>query len=306
MTRYLVTRLLWALVVLWAVLTLTFATVFMSPVDPARSYAGSRAPAEVVEQVRVDMGLDQPLAVQYGRYVGRVVRGDLGESYATGTPVTEALASAMPATIELAVAAILVEVVLGLSLGVAAALWHRGAVDRGVLGATLLGVATPPFVLGILLLYVFAFELGWFPIGGRGSPEHLVMPALTVGVAGAAWLARMVRSSVLTVLEEDHVTFARAKGLRPRSVLAWHVLRNAAGPAVTLIGLDIGVFLGGVLVVEQVFDWPGIGQLAWRAISYNDIPVVMGAVLVAATCVTLVNLVADLVNAALDPRVRLR
>ena len=181
---------------------------------------------------------------------------------------------------------------------------------KGVLAAaafslvfSLLGIVIPAFVLGFLLLYFLAFKLDWFPLGGSGSFSHLDLPALTLGIAGAAWYARMLRSTTLNILSEDYVRMARAKGLSERIVVYRHVMRNAIGPIITMIGLDVGIFLGGVLVIERVFAWPGIGEQAWRAVTFNDIPMVMGTVLVAAFFVVIFNLLADLANAIIDPRV---
>jgi len=303
MVAYLLRRLGWTVVVLWAIATLTFGAIFLSPIDPARSYAGARAPTQVVEHFRVELGLDRPIYVQYERYLRRVLRGDLGVSFETEKPVLRSILDALPNTVVLAFAALVVQIVVGVPLGLLAALRRGRAPDRIVLALSLFGVATPTFVLGVLLLYFFAFRLGWFPLGGSGSFSHLVLPALTLGVAGAAWYARMLRSATLNILAEDYVRMARAKGLPERLVISRHVLRNAISPIVTMVGLDFGVFLGGVLVIEKVFGWPGIGQQAWLAINYNDIPMVMGTVLVAAFFVTFFNLVADLVNAAIDPRV---
>jgi peptide/nickel transport system permease protein len=302
--RYVLKRLGWTLVVLWAIVTLTFAATFLSPIDPARSYAGLRASPEAVEQVREDFGLDDPVYAQYVRYLGRILQGDLGRSFATDEPVLDAIADRLPETLELALGAAIVQLALGIPLGLVAALRHGTGTDSAILALSLLGVVVPTFVLGFLLLYFFAFKLGWFPLGGSGSLRHLVLPAVTLGVAGAAWYARMLRSTALNILSEDYVRTARAKGLPERLVVRRHVLRNSVGPIIAMIGLDIGVFLGGVLVIERVFAWPGIGDQAWRAITFNDVPVVMGTVLVTAFFVTLLNLIADLVNAWLDPRVR--
>jgi len=304
MIRYAARRIAWTVVVLWAIVTLTFGATFLSPIDPARSYAGLRASQQVIEQVREDFGLDDPLYAQYFRYLGRIFQGDLGRSFATDEPVREAIAGRLPETALLALAAAIVQISIGVPLGLLAALKRRTVVDRAILSFSLLGVVTPTFVLGFLLLYFFAFKLGWFPLGGSGSFGHLVLPALTLGVAGAAWYARMLRSTTLNILSEDYVRMARAKGLQERVVVLRHVLRNALGPIIAMIGLDIGVFLGGVLVIERVFAWPGIGDQAWRAITFNDIPMVMGTVLFAAFFVTLFNLLADLTNAAIDPRVK--
>lgn len=304
MARYALRRFLWTIVVLWAILTLTFGATFLSPIDPARSYAGLRATDQVVENVREEFGLDDPLYVQYWRYLSRTVQGDLGRSFATDQPVREAIVDRMPETLLLAVAAAIVQLAIGIPLGLIAALNWRTPIDRGILVFSLLGVVMPSFVLGFLLLYFLAFKLGWFPLGGSGSFHHLILPAFTLGIAGAAWYARMLRSTVLNILSEDYVRMARAKGLSERIVVGRHILRNAISPIITMVGLDIGIFLGGVLVIERVFAWPGIGDQAWRAITFNDVPMVMGTVLFAAFFVTVFNLLADLVNAAVDPRVQ--
>lgn len=304
MGRYVLKRLAWTLVVLWAILTLTFGAVFLSPIDPARAYAGQRAPDAVVEQVRERFALDDPLPTQYARYMKRAATGDLGESFFTGRPVLESILDRLPKTMFLAFAAVVVALAIGLPLGLIAALKRGSAVDRSILVFSLLGVVTPAFVLGFLLLYFLAFKLGWFPLGGSDSFMHVVLPALTLGLAAAAWYARMFRSSVLSILSEDYIRNARAKGLPEHDVVVRHVLPNSISPIITMVALDVGTFLGGVLVIEKVFGWPGIGDQAWRAISSNDIPMVMGTVVVAAFFITLFNLVADLVNAAIDPRTK--
>jgi peptide/nickel transport system permease protein len=306
MARYALKRVGWTLVVLWAIVTLTFGATFLSPIDPARSYAGLRASQETVERVREEFGLDDPLPAQYVRYLGRIVRGDLGNSFSTDENVRSAIFDRLPDTALLALAAAIVGLGLGVPLGLAAALRRGGALDRAILVFSLTGIVVPSFVLGFLLLYFLAFKAGWFPLGGSGSFGALVLPAVTLGVASAAWYARMLRSTTLNILSEDFVRLARAKGLSERLVIGRHVLRNAVSPVIAMVGMDVGVFLGGVLVIERVFAWPGIGDQAWRAITFNDVPMVMGTVLVAAFFVTLFNLVADLVNAAIDPRVSYR
>jgi peptide/nickel transport system permease protein len=200
--------------------------------------------------------------------------------------------------------AIIVQIGLGVPLGLIAALRRGEVADKGILVFSLIGVVIPSFVLGFLLLYIFAFKLGWFPLGGSGSVSNLVLPALTLGVAGAAWYARILRSTVLNILGEDYIGFARAKGLSEWIIVWRHILRNAISPLITMIALDFGVFLGGVLVIEKVFAWPGIGLQAWQAIQFNDVPMVMGTVLIAAFFITMLNLVADVVNAYVDPRIR--
>jgi peptide/nickel transport system permease protein len=304
MIRYIAGRLGWAVLVVIAITMITFGVTFLSPVDPARLFAGLRATHQQYEIARQQLGLNHPIYVQYVLYVERLLHGNLGQSYSTGEPVLSLVLSRLPATLELAAAGLLVEVVIGLPLGFIAALKWQGPADRVVLTGSLLGVVVPQFVLGFVLLYLFAYKIPLFPLGATDSLPALVLPALALGLPGAAWYARMVRSSVLNVLGEDFVRNSRAKGLSEWNVVGRHVLRNSVGPAVIMIGLDFGIFLGGVLVVEQVFGWPGIGQQAWNAITANDIPVVLGTVIVAATAVVIFNLVADIVNALLDPRIK--
>jgi peptide/nickel transport system permease protein len=304
MWRYIATRLAWTLVVLWTILTVTFLATFLSPIDPARSYAGLRASDREIAQVRQEFGLDRPVWIRYERYLGRVAHGDLGTSYSTNQRVLASILDRFPTTLLLALAAGVVQTTLGIIFGMTAAFRRGRFLDRALLGFSLLGVVTPSFVLGFLLLYFLAFKLKLFPLGGNESFSALVLPALTLGIPGAAWYARMLRSSVLNILEEDYVRMAYAKGLPTRVIVIRHVLRNAIGPLIAMIGADIGVFLGGVLVIERVFDWPGIGLQAWRAITFNDVPLVMGTVLFGAFVVTLFNLAADLTNAIIDPRIR--
>jgi peptide/nickel transport system permease protein len=304
MARYIVIRLGWTVVVLWAIATLTFAATFLSPIDPAKSFAGLRATNQQIQVVRHEFGLDRPIYVQYVKYLGRLVRGNLGTSYEYGSSVGQMVMSALPKTALLAFSALIVELAIGLPLGLIAGLNRGRLIDRIVLIGTLLGVVVPSFVLGFVLLYLLAYKLGWFPLGGSDSFSALILPAFTLGVAGGAWYARMLRSTVLNIIGEDYVRLARAKGLSERVVIGRHVLRNAVSPIIAMIALDLGVFLGGVLVIERVFAWPGIGLQAWEAIEFNDIPVVMGTVLIAAAFIVLLNLLADLVNAFIDPRVR--
>src|ERR1700727_1407042 len=304
MPPYIVGSLGWAVVVVFAMTVITFGVTFLSPVDPARLYAGIRASHREYELARRTLGLNQSVIVQYLRYLGRLLHGNLGNSFSTGESVRSLVLGRLPATLELAAAGLLIEVVIGLPLGfLAATRWH-GPADRAVLTGSLLGVVVPQFVLGFVLLYLFAYKIPLFPLGASASLPALVLPALALGLPGAAWYARMVRSSVLNVLGEDFVRNSRAKGLSEWRVMRRHVLRNSVGPAITMIALGFGIFLGGVLEVEQVFGCPGIGQQAWNAISDKDIPVVLGTIIVATTAVVIFNLVADIANALLDPRVR--
>jgi peptide/nickel transport system permease protein len=304
MRSYVLRRLGWTVVVVWCIVTVTFTATQLSPVDPARAFVGGRATTAQLEQTRRDLGLDRSLPVQYARYVSHVVRGDLGQSIATGASVGESLVDRAPRTALLAIAALILQVVIGVPLGILAALRHRQLTDRFVLAGSLIGVVVPSFVLGFLLLYVFAYKLSWFPLGGTDRPSAIVLPALTLGLAGAGWYARMTRAAFLEIRSTEYVRLARAKGLPARLVVGRHMLRNAASPLITMGALDLGVFVGGVLVIERVFAWPGIGDQAWRAISVNDVPLILGTVLTVALAVTLLNLIADVVNAFIDPRIR--
>jgi len=204
------------------------------------------------------------------------------------------------------VGAIVCELLLGLTMGLIAAVKRGTATDQALMISSFIGVSAPQFVVGLLLLYVFAVRLGWFPIGGYGTWRHLVLPALTLGLLGAGWYARMMRSSMIDVLRQDYIRTARAKGLSARAVVLGHALPNAILPIVAMIGIDIGIFMGGIVVVESVFGWPGIGQLAWQAIQRVDIPIIMGVTLVSALAIVLGNLLADIVAPFIDPRIKLR
>jgi peptide/nickel transport system permease protein len=259
-----------------------------------------------VASIRTQLGLDQPLPVQYGRYLGRLVQGDLGRSYLQRAEVSELIASRLPASLVLMAAGIAAELVIGLSMGIAAAVRRGRPADQALMFTSFVFVSAPQFVVGILLLYVFAVRLGWFPIGGYGSAAHVVLPALTLGVIGAGWYGRIMRSSLIDVLGQDFVRTARAKGLTRWRVLFRHALPNAILPIVAMVGIDIGLFMSGIVVVESVFGWPGVGQLTWQAIQRVDIPIIMGVTLVSAGFIVAGNLLADLVAPLIDPRIRLR
>jgi peptide/nickel transport system permease protein len=306
MALYLARRLGQALFILLGITLVTYLLLHLLPADPVRQIAGRSATPEVVESIRRQLGLDLPLWQQYLRYLGRLLQGDLGRSYAQKTEVTTLVLSRLPATLQLMAGAIAVELLIGLPLGILAAAKRGRPVDRALMVASLTVVSAPQFVVGILLLYVFAVRLGWFPIGGYGSLAHLVLPALTLGLLGGGWYARMTRSAMLDVLRQDYITTARAKGASSARILLVHAFRNAALPIIAMIGLDIGIFMSGAVVVESVYGWPGIGQLVWQAIQLVDIPVIVGVTVVAACFIVLGNLLADLVAPFVDPRIRLR
>ena len=297
-------RLVQAALILLGVALITFLLLHYLPADPAALIAGRSASAAMIANVRHQLGLDMPLPVQFWRYLSGLLQGDLGRSYVQRSEVMTLIAARIPATLVLMVAGILVEVALGLTLGIVAAVRRNGLVDRLVMMLAFVGVSSPQFVVALLLLYVFAAMLGWFPMSGYGSPAHIVLPALTLGLLGAGWYARMVRSAMIDVLNQDYVRTARAKGLSNARVVLRHALPNALLPIVAMIGIDIGQFMGGVVVVEAVYGWPGIGQLAWQAIQQVDVPIIMGVTLVSSLAIVLGNLLADVVAPALDPRIR--
>jgi peptide/nickel transport system permease protein len=304
MTRYIAQRLLHAIPVLFGVSLITFLLTYLLPADPARMYAGPNASVETVNSIRHQLGLDRPFYEQYMLYIGRVLTGDLGFSYKLQMPVIDAILSRFPYTLQLMLAGIFFELLIGLPLGLISALRQGTWMDRGAMLFTFFAVAAPPFWLGLILLSFAAFRAGLFPLGGAGTPWHLVLPAFAAGMGGAAWYARLMRSAALDVVRADYVRTARAKGL-PEGAVVWrHVLRNAILPIITLIGLDIPWFLSGVVLIEAVFAWPGMGKLAVDAIRNVDVPLILGTVLFTALVVVVSNIVTDLVYAVVDPRIR--
>ena len=306
MAAYLARRLLQSVLILLGVSFITYVLLYVLPADPVRQIAGRSATAETVENIRHELGLDRPFIVQYGRYLAGLVQGDLGRSYLQKSQVAELIASRLPATLLLMLGAILCELAIGLAFGVLAALKRGTFLDQTLMMASFITVSAPQFVVSLLLLYVFAVKLGWFPIGGYGTFAHLVLPALTLGILGSGWYSRMMRSSMIEVLRADFIRTARAKGLTRARVVLGHALPNAILPVIAMIGIDIGIFMGGIVVVESVFGWPGIGQLAWQAIQRVDIPIIMGVTLVSALAIVLGNLLADLVAPFIDPRIKLK
>ncbi len=302
--RFLLERVVQGLGVLLAVSVVTFLLAFLLPADPARMVAGPSATVETVNNIRHELGLDKPFLEQYALYLGKLVQGNLGRSYKQGASVTELLFSRLPATLLLMLGAIIFELLLGLPMGIVAALRPGGFLDRSLMMFAFAGVSLPQFVLGLGLLYLLAFKLALFPLGGYGTLAHLILPALTLGVGGAGWYARIVRSEMLEVLGQDYIRTAAAKGVRRSVLIGKHALRNALLPVIGLIGSDIGVFMGGAVVVESVFGWPGVGKLVWDAIRVVDIPVILGVIQLSAVMIVLGNLIADLAYPLADPRVR--
>ena len=297
-------RLFQAIPVLFGISVITFLLIYYLPADPARMYAGPSASVETVDRIRHQLGLDLPIGEQYVRYVQRVLSGDLGFSYRKQISVTTLLLSRIPYTLALIFGGIFVELLIGLPVGLASAVARGQWVDRVGMFIALIGVSAPPFWLGLLLLYWLGYLIPIFPLGGTGSLAHLVLPSLTAGLGGAAWYARMMRSSTLDILSTDYVRTARAKGLSNIFVILRHVLPNALNPIITMAGLDIPWFIGGVVLVERVFDWPGVGRLAVEAIETVDVPLILGTVIFTAGIVVISGILIDLAQALADPRIR--
>ena len=304
MLRFLTRRLLLTIPVLLGVATLVFSLIHLIPGDPAQAMLGDTASQRDVEELRHRLGLDRPLLEQYGMFLSGAVRGDLGTSLRTGLPVTSQILERMPATVELAAAAMLLAISIAIPLGIAAAVWKGTAVDHAAMTMALAGVSVPNFWLGPLLAIIFAVELGWLPVSGRGSLLHLVLPAISLGAALAAILARMTRATLLEELREQYVQAARARGVsRARAVLR-HAFRNSLIPVVTIVGLQFGAVLTGAVITETIFSWPGIGRLLIQSIGFRDYPLVQGCILLIAVTYLAVNLVTDLLYGVLDPRIR--
>ncbi len=304
MWTFIVRRLIQAIPVLIGISMITFVLIYYLPADPARMYAGPSATVETVARIRRELGLDQPLWVQYTRYMERVLQGDLGFSYRKQIAVTDLILSRIPFTLALTLGGVLVELLIGLPVGIASAVARGRWMDRLGMFVALLGVSAPPFWLGLLLLYWFGFLVPIFPLGGTGSLAHLILPAITAGLGGAAWYARMMRSSTLDILGTDYVRAARAKGASSARVIARHVLPNALNPIITMAGMDIPWFIGGVVLVERVFDWPGLGRLAVEAIETVDVPLILGTVIVTSFIVVISGILIDIVQGLVDPRIR--
>jgi ABC-type dipeptide/oligopeptide/nickel transport system permease component len=303
--RYLVRRILLTIPVLLGVATLVFSLIHLVPGDPAQAMLGDGASPQDVADLRVSLGLDRPLLDQYVTFMRQAVTGDLGQSFRTGQPVTTMIVERLPATAELAIAAMIVAILIAIPLGVIAAVWRGTAVDYGAMTFSLAGVSIPNFWSGPLLAIVFAVELGWLPVSGRGTLAHLVLPAVSLGLALAAILARMTRASLLDELRELYVRAARARGVSRAVAVTGHALRNSMVPLLTIIALQFGAVLTGAVITETIFAWPGIGRLLIQAIGFRDYPMVQGCILLIAVTYVTVNLVTDLMYGVLDPRIRL-
>ncbi len=304
MLKYIIKKIIFTCIVLIGAATCAFLLLHAIPGDTAEALAGPQATVEDVNNLRRAMELDQPLGKQYVSYMGNLLHGDLGYSYRTNKPVMEILKSAWPATLQLAVCSMIVAVLLGVPIGIFAAI-HRGKPgDTIAMVAAFLGVSMPSFWLALLLIIEFSVNHNWFPFYGREGISSFVLPSLTLGLGVAANIARLTRTSMLEVLGQDYIRTAKGKGVKSGKIIWVHALRNAAVPVVTIIGLQFGVLLGGQVVTETVFSWPGIGRMIVDALNTRDLQIVQGGILILAATFTIINLITDLVYALLDPRIR--
>jgi ABC-type dipeptide/oligopeptide/nickel transport system permease component len=306
LARYILRRILIGIPILFLVITIVFFAFRLIPGDAARIIAGDEAPQERVEQIRRDLGLDRPALVQYAAYLANLLRGDLGVSFSSRRPVAVEIGNRFWNTFSLALAAITLATVLGVTMGVISALFRGKLADNLVTLLALLGISIPVFWLGLLMMQLFAVELGWLPAAGYGTWRHFVMPTIALSVFSIAFITRMTRSSLLETIQQDYVRTARAKGVRERFVLLMHSLRNALLPVTIVVGLRFGYMMGGAVITEEVFAWPGLGRLLILSVAQRDIPLVQGLLLVFAASFVLVNLLVDVLYAFLDPRIRHR
>jgi len=296
-------RLLLAIPTLGGVLVAVFLLLYVAPGDPVQQMVGERADSVTIARLRAELKLDEPLPVQFAAYAGGVLRGDLGRSYITGRPIMQDIRERFPKTAQLALAAMSVAIVLGIGIGLLAALRPAGTFDRVLMAGTYLGISFPVFWVGLLLILLFSLTLKWLPPSGYGGGLVLILPALTLGSRSIAYLARVTRSSMLDAMSSDHVRTARAKGLTNGAVVLRHGLRTALIPVVTVLGLDVGSYLTGSILTETVFGWPGLGRYVVNAISRRDLPAIQGTVLFLSVVFVLVNLATDVAYKRADPRV---
>ncbi|ELO5418664.1 glutathione ABC transporter permease GsiC [Salmonella enterica] len=304
MLNYVLKRLLGLIPTLLIVAVLVFLFVHLLPGDPARLIAGPEADAQVIALVRQQLGLDQPLHVQFWRYITHVLQGDFGTSMVSRRPVSEEIASRFLPTLWLTITSMIWAVLFGMAIGIAAAVWRNRWPDRLGMTLAVTGISFPAFALGILLMQIFSVDLGWLPTVGADSWQHYILPSLTLGAAVASVMARFTRSSFVDVLSEDYMRTARAKGVSETWVVLKHGLRNAMSPVVTMMGLQFGFLLGGSIVVEKVFNWPGLGRLLVDSVDMRDYPVIQAEVLLFSLEFILINLVVDVLYAAINPAIR--
>lgn len=306
MIKYIMRRVLLMIPIALGVTVVVFSIMHLAPGDPARIMLGVQATPEQVAALRAKLGLDQPIYVQYFRWITGVIKGDWGYSIQTGQPVLEMIQERIGATFKLIGVAMLFSIAIGITTGIISAIKQYSIFDYTAMTLALLGISMPSFWLGLVLILIFGLHLGWFPISGGGTIKHLILPAITLGWVDSAVISRLTRSSMLEVIRQDYITTARAKGLSERAVVYKHALRNALIPIVTIIGLRIPWLFGGAVITETIFAWPGMGRLIVNSVLNRDFPVVQGVVLIMAFIVMFANLAVDILYAFLDPRIRYR
>lgn len=304
MYRYILRRLFMLIPVMLGVSFVVFTIMYFTPGDPAKILLGERAPAHEVEALRAEMGLDKPFVIQYINFIKNALRGDLGRSLVTKTPVFKELVSRFPATLKLAAAAVIISIAMAIPIGIISATKQYSIFDMISMLIALVGVSMPNFWQGMMMILLFSITFRILPSSGYGTFLHLIMPALTIGTSSAAIITRMTRSSMLEVVRQDYIRTARAKGLKERVVINRHALKNALIPIITVIGLQFGYLLGGAVLTETIFSWPGVGRLMVDAIRQKDFPVVQGGVLMMALAFSIVNLIVDILYAYIDPRIK--
>lgn len=313
MFEYLVKRLLLIPVTLLGIFTITFALLYLVPGDPVSTIMGEKTDAATREAITRQLNLDKPKVVQYGMYLGNIVQGDLGKSFITRRSVNEAILDAFPHTLALALLSVVIMTLIGIPVGIISAVKQKTFLDRFVMVSAIGGVSAPNFWVGMIVLYVFIYNLRLFPMNPLETISmgflpyigYLILPAAVLGVRGIAVVARLTRSTLLEVVRQDYIRMARAKGLTERVVILKHALRNALIPVITYVGMDLAFLMGGAVVTETVFAWPGLGRLAVQALRQKDIPMVLGTVLFTAAVIVIANLITDLCYGAVDPRVKL-
>jgi len=304
MSKYIFKRLLMMIPVMLGVTFFVFIIISMSPGDPASMILGNGATNEAVLELREEMGLNDPVIVQYGRYMGGLLKGDLGTSYSKGVSVVSEIANRFPNTIVLTISAIFLSVLISIPIGVISATKQYSIFDNVGMILALIGISMPSFWTGLILIIIFSLNLGWLPSGGMESMKSLILPAFTLAIASTASITRTTRSSMLEVIRQDYINTAKAKGVNRKVVVRKHALKNALIPAITVIGLEFGVLLGGAVLTETVFSWPGIGRLMVHSIQAKDTPLVLGCVVVFALSFSIVNLIIDILYAFIDPRIK--
>ncbi|MBN1294113.1 MAG: ABC transporter permease [Candidatus Latescibacteria bacterium] len=308
MTTYIIRRLFMVIPILLGAATIVFALMFIVPGDPARLLMGQHGDEQTIATIRKELGLDEPVYIQYAKFIGRLARGDLGMSYRQKRPVAQIIRERFPATAKLAVVSMFIAVIIGVAAGILAASFRNTVLDWLVMVFSLSGISMPVFWLGMMLILVFASGLGWLPVGGYGRSgdiRHIALPALSLAAISVGYIARMMRSSMLEVIGKDYIRTARAKGLSRKAVILRHALKNAFIPVITIIGINFASLLGGAVATETVFAWPGLGRATVDAIRVRDLPVVEGCVMFLAFIFVIANLLVDLSYAWLDPRIRL-